>query len=150
MFPKKRFVLQNNFLQYVSLLLIFSFLIACDGSQHSFSRKNDPDFYMSLHTPLALQNRTAFCEAVVIQRLFEQAGFILDASEKTGIMLESNLDANLTCTLSNMPKESYIRLTLYQDRQEFYKLQRNKTGTMNCEDIETLIAKLKKEVFQKK
>ncbi len=105
---------------------------------------------MSLHTPLALQNRTAFCEAVVIQRLFEQAGFILDASEKTGIMLESNLDANLTCTLSNMPKESYIRLTLYQDRQEFYKLQRNKTGTMNCEDIETLIAKLKKEVFQKK
>ncbi|WP_442764311.1 hypothetical protein [Sulfurospirillum cavolei] len=142
--------MQNNFLQYVSLLLIFSFLIACDGSQHSFSRKNDPDFYMSLHTPLALQNRTAFCEAVVIQRLFEQAGFILDASEKTGIMLESNLDANLTCTLSNMPKESYIRLTLYQDRQEFYKLQRNKTGTMNCEDIETLIAKLKKEVFQKK
>lgn len=142
--------MQNNFLQYVSLLLIFSFLIACDGSQHSFSRKNDPDFYMSLHTPLALQNRTAFCEAVVIQRLFEQAGFILDASEKTGIMLESSLGANLTCTLSNVSKESYIRLTLYQDRQEVYKLQRNKTGTMDCEDIETLIVKLKKEVFQKK
>ncbi len=150
MFPKKKSVLQNSFLQYVSLLLIFSFLIACDGSQHSFSRKNDPDFYMSLHTPLALQNHTVFCKTIDVQRLFEQAGFILDASKRTGIMLESSLDANLTCTLSNMPKESYIRLTLYQDRQEFYKLQLNKTGTMNCEDIKTLIEKMKKEVFQKK
>gem|GEM_PF-1710012 len=142
--------MQNNFLQYALLFLIFSFLVACDGSQHSFSHKNDPDFYMSIDTPLALQNLTAFCEASVVQRLFEEAGFILDASARVGITLESSLDSNSTCTLSRAPKESYIRLTLHQARQESYKLQINQTGIMNCEDIEKLIVKMKKEVFQKK
>ena len=124
----------NKFL--LSLFLIF--FIGC-GELVSV-KKYDTDFFIT--QPISLHVEDSLLKED-INALLIAAGFVID--EGSSIQLEVTRDPiNTNCTLTNpkMAKETFIRISVVQNEEERYRIQRNQKGEMLLNDIEKVVKKM--------
>jgi len=132
--PKKNNMSINKY--FLSLFLIF--FIGC-GELVSV-KKYDADFFITQPISLHVEDSPLKKD---INALLIAAGFVID--EVSSIQLEVTRDPiNTNCTLPNpkIAKETLIRISVIQNGEERYRIQRNQKGEILLDDIEKVVKKM--------
>jgi hypothetical protein len=144
MFLRKKFVLQNNLLQY--LVFALGFFAGCD-THYNAASKLKTDFTLSPQTSLSLQSD---CFPLLkLQSTFEEKGFHIDENASLHVRIESSCGRAPACALNAVSsKEEYLRFSVYDAANVYYKIQMNRCGTIQFDDVIKMIEKMKEEVVK--
>ncbi len=81
--------------------------------------------------------------------LMMQKGFAINANALFNLVIESSWDVH-ACALKPLSSyENFIRITLYKDREEYYKIQLNQQATLTFNDFKFVIQKMCEEICTK-
>jgi len=127
--------------QICTLLLIPIFTIGC--GEVITSKHYNPSFKLTAPILLTIEST----EIQKMDVLFESYGFTIDP--------QSNLHVNITttplethCPLNgpSISKVFFIRISVYKENVEQYRIQLNQKEPIRREDIEKILIKMKKEI----
>lgn len=107
-------------------------------------KKYNPSF--ALDGPFTLQvDETLDYNAIT--QLFLQHTLTITHQSTLHIILSSNpITTQCPLSASSIAKENFVRISVLQNNEEMYRIQRNQKGEIALEDIERLIVKLKKDL----
>jgi len=133
--------LQSKPLQY--LFWVFIFLVTGCGTYSIQSHKNTPDFFLSPHTSITLHVNQFSND---IKKVLQRKGFLIETHRPLNIVIESSLDKH-SCALKPLVSyENYIRITLYKEDVEYYRIQLNQQSSLELDDFKMLIQKMCEEL----
>lgn len=131
----------------INKLLLSLFLIFFIGCGELVSvKKYDTDFFITQPISLHVEDSPLKED---INALLIAAGFVID--ESSSILLEVTRDPiNTNCPLTNpkMAKETFIRISVVQNGEERYRIQRNQKGEMSVGDIQKVIEKMRGDLVK--
>lgn len=128
--------------------LLCSALLLCGCDSHVTSSKQPQTFFITTRQPISLETPGLSLEEIT--KIFEQAGLSIAPHQSLHVKIESSLESNnVSCPLkATTVQETFLRLTLYTDREEVYRLQYNGLYTIKHADIKRLILQMKKEMVK--
>lgn len=98
------------------------------------------------NTPIALHVNYLQQE---MTELVVKKSFVINANAAFNLVIESSLDVH-ACALKPLSSyENFIRITLYKDREEYYKIQLNQQATLTFNDFKFVIQKMCEEICTK-